>query len=122
MDEQQAVRRAVALSRAVLGTTSPNPPVGAIVLDSSGEVVGAGATVSFAMTELSTRRQPAPGRMAANAALALALLSFALVMVAKPRMTATRLFLSTLAALVASTAGASAGDWAAVWTAERTGQ
>lgn len=44
MDEQQAVRRAVALSRAVLGTTSPNPPVGAIVLDSSGEVVGEGAT------------------------------------------------------------------------------
>ena len=44
MDEQSAMRRAVALSRAVLGTTSPNPPVGAVVLDAAGEVVGEGAT------------------------------------------------------------------------------
>lgn len=38
------MRRAVELSRAVLGTTSPNPPVGAVVLDESGAVVGEGAT------------------------------------------------------------------------------
>ena len=38
------MRRAVALSHAVLGTTSPNPPVGAVVLDAAGRVVGEGAT------------------------------------------------------------------------------
>ena len=38
------MRRALALSRAVLGTTSPNPPVGAVVLDASGQLVGEGAT------------------------------------------------------------------------------
>jgi diaminohydroxyphosphoribosylaminopyrimidine deaminase/5-amino-6-(5-phosphoribosylamino)uracil reductase len=41
---EQAMRRAVELSRAVLGTTSPNPPVGAVVLDADGSVVGEGAT------------------------------------------------------------------------------
>jgi len=41
---EQAMRRAVELSRAVLGTTSPNPPVGAVLLDEAGEVVGEGAT------------------------------------------------------------------------------
>ena len=44
MDVQQAMRLAVAASRAVLGTTSPNPPVGAVVLDAAGELVGTGAT------------------------------------------------------------------------------
>jgi diaminohydroxyphosphoribosylaminopyrimidine deaminase/5-amino-6-(5-phosphoribosylamino)uracil reductase len=44
VDHEQAMRRAVALSRAVLGTTSPNPPVGAVVLDADGAVVGEGAT------------------------------------------------------------------------------
>jgi diaminohydroxyphosphoribosylaminopyrimidine deaminase / 5-amino-6-(5-phosphoribosylamino)uracil reductase len=42
--ELDALRRAVEVSRAVLGRTSPNPPVGAVVLDASGDVVGAGAT------------------------------------------------------------------------------
>jgi diaminohydroxyphosphoribosylaminopyrimidine deaminase/5-amino-6-(5-phosphoribosylamino)uracil reductase len=41
---EQVMRQAVDLSRAVLGTTSPNPPVGAVVLDASGAVVGRGAT------------------------------------------------------------------------------
>lgn len=44
MDLEQAMRRALELSRAVLGTTSPNPPVGAVLLDARGEVVGEGAT------------------------------------------------------------------------------
>ena len=44
MDPQQAMRHAVALSRAVLGSTSPNPPVGAVVLDAEGNLVGAGTT------------------------------------------------------------------------------
>ena len=42
--ERDAMRRAVELSRAVLGTTSPNPPVGAVGLDEAGGVVGTGAT------------------------------------------------------------------------------
>ena len=44
MDTEQAMRRAVALSRTVLGATSPNPPVGAVILDARGELVGEGAT------------------------------------------------------------------------------
>src|SRR4051812_2098270 len=42
--EMDAMRRAIDASRAVLGTTSPNPPVGAVVLDPTGSVVGVGAT------------------------------------------------------------------------------
>ena len=42
--ETAAMRRAVALSAASLGTTSPNPAVGAVVLDSAGQVVGEGRT------------------------------------------------------------------------------
>ena len=38
------MRRAVDASRAVLGTTSPNPPVGAVALDVIGQIVGIGAT------------------------------------------------------------------------------
>jgi diaminohydroxyphosphoribosylaminopyrimidine deaminase/5-amino-6-(5-phosphoribosylamino)uracil reductase len=41
---EQAMRAALADSRAVHGTTSPNPPVGAVILDSRGTVVGRGAT------------------------------------------------------------------------------
>ena len=46
MDEhlQGALARALALGAGVLGTTSPNPPVGAVVLDATGEQVGEGAT------------------------------------------------------------------------------
>ena len=44
MDASAAMARAVELSRAVLGSTSPNPPVGAVVLDRDGEPVGEGAT------------------------------------------------------------------------------
>lgn len=40
--ELQAMRRAVALARRGLGTASPNPVVGAIVLDRHGEVAGEG--------------------------------------------------------------------------------
>jgi diaminohydroxyphosphoribosylaminopyrimidine deaminase/5-amino-6-(5-phosphoribosylamino)uracil reductase len=42
--ELDAVRRAVVLSRSALGATSPNPPVGAVVLDAHGAVVGEGWT------------------------------------------------------------------------------
>jgi diaminohydroxyphosphoribosylaminopyrimidine deaminase/5-amino-6-(5-phosphoribosylamino)uracil reductase len=39
-----AMRRAVEVSVAALGSTSPNPPVGAVVLDTAGGVVGEGWT------------------------------------------------------------------------------
>lgn len=42
--ETSALRRAVSLSAAALGTTSPNPPVGAVVLDAHGGIVGEGWT------------------------------------------------------------------------------
>jgi diaminohydroxyphosphoribosylaminopyrimidine deaminase/5-amino-6-(5-phosphoribosylamino)uracil reductase len=44
MLDAEAMALAIARSEAVRGTTSPNPPVGAVVLDADGEVVGAGAT------------------------------------------------------------------------------
>src|SRR5215212_4318038 len=40
--ELLAMRRAVLLSAHGLGTTSPNPPVGCVVLDTRGDVVGTG--------------------------------------------------------------------------------
>jgi len=42
--ERAAMDRAVQASATVLGTTSPNPPVGAVLLDAAGRVVGVGAT------------------------------------------------------------------------------
>jgi diaminohydroxyphosphoribosylaminopyrimidine deaminase/5-amino-6-(5-phosphoribosylamino)uracil reductase len=44
VEQAEAMRRAVALSARALGTTSPNPPVGAVVLDRDGQVVGQGWT------------------------------------------------------------------------------
>lgn len=41
---EQLFRRADALGRAVAGTTSPNPPVGCVLLNSDGQVIGEGAT------------------------------------------------------------------------------
>lgn len=40
--EEAAMRRAIVLSAFGLGSTSPNPPVGCVILDSSGQVVGQG--------------------------------------------------------------------------------
>ncbi|TCW26143.1 diaminohydroxyphosphoribosylaminopyrimidine deaminase [Dietzia cinnamea] len=42
--ERAALAEAIALSRAALGVSTPNPPVGAVVLDAAGAVVGRGAT------------------------------------------------------------------------------
>ncbi|WP_045743175.1 bifunctional diaminohydroxyphosphoribosylaminopyrimidine deaminase/5-amino-6-(5-phosphoribosylamino)uracil reductase RibD [Actinoplanes rectilineatus] len=42
MTEDEAMRRAVALAAKGLGTTSPNPVVGCLLLDPGGEVVGEG--------------------------------------------------------------------------------
>jgi diaminohydroxyphosphoribosylaminopyrimidine deaminase / 5-amino-6-(5-phosphoribosylamino)uracil reductase len=40
--EVEAMRLAIALSAHGLGTTSPNPPVGCVILDASGQIVGTG--------------------------------------------------------------------------------
>jgi diaminohydroxyphosphoribosylaminopyrimidine deaminase/5-amino-6-(5-phosphoribosylamino)uracil reductase len=40
----EAMRAAIAASERVRGTTSPNPPVGAVILDADGRTVGVGAT------------------------------------------------------------------------------
>jgi diaminohydroxyphosphoribosylaminopyrimidine deaminase/5-amino-6-(5-phosphoribosylamino)uracil reductase len=42
MTEDEAMRRAIALAARGLGTTSPNPVVGCLLLDPAGEVVGEG--------------------------------------------------------------------------------
>jgi diaminohydroxyphosphoribosylaminopyrimidine deaminase / 5-amino-6-(5-phosphoribosylamino)uracil reductase len=42
--ERAAMRHAIAISIDVLGTTNPNPCVGAVVLDAAGHVVGEGVT------------------------------------------------------------------------------
>ena len=42
--ERDAMARARELGGSVLGTTSPNPPVGAVILDADGTPVGEGAT------------------------------------------------------------------------------
>jgi diaminohydroxyphosphoribosylaminopyrimidine deaminase / 5-amino-6-(5-phosphoribosylamino)uracil reductase len=42
--EQAAMHRALALAETVRGRTSPNPAVGAVILDGSGQLVGEGAT------------------------------------------------------------------------------
>jgi diaminohydroxyphosphoribosylaminopyrimidine deaminase / 5-amino-6-(5-phosphoribosylamino)uracil reductase len=44
--EASAMRRAVQLAAAVLGTTNPNPAVGAVVLDAGERLVGEGATAA----------------------------------------------------------------------------
>lgn len=44
MTPEEAMRLAIALSESVRGTTSPNPPVGAVILDADGELAGQGAT------------------------------------------------------------------------------
>lgn len=40
--ELRAMRRAIALSALGVGSTSPNPPVGCVILDSAGRIVGEG--------------------------------------------------------------------------------
>ncbi|PND53326.1 bifunctional diaminohydroxyphosphoribosylaminopyrimidine deaminase/5-amino-6-(5-phosphoribosylamino)uracil reductase, partial [Rhodococcus sp. ENV425] len=41
---EAALRLALDAGESVRGTTSPNPPVGAVILDAAGQVAGVGAT------------------------------------------------------------------------------
>jgi diaminohydroxyphosphoribosylaminopyrimidine deaminase / 5-amino-6-(5-phosphoribosylamino)uracil reductase len=42
--EQAAMHRALVLAELVRGRTSPNPSVGAVILDETGKLAGEGAT------------------------------------------------------------------------------
>ena len=55
---EEAMRLAIEHSYHVKGTTYPNPPVGAVILDQDGRVVGVGATAAG-------RRRPRRGHRAA---------------------------------------------------------
>ena len=44
MSPEEALQLAIEASEEVVGTTSPNPPVGAVILDADGELAGIGAT------------------------------------------------------------------------------
>lgn len=59
--ELSAMRQAITLSAHGLGTTSPNPPVGCVILDQRGTIVGADSTVvkesRTLKHTLSTRRE-----------------------------------------------------------------
>lgn len=60
----EALQFAVDASEAVRGTTSPNPPVGAAILDLSGEVVGVGATAPTGGPHAEVRALVAAGERA----------------------------------------------------------
>lgn len=57
-----AMRRAVSAAEEVRGTTSPNPPVGCVVLDAEGAVTGVGATrpAGSAHAEIVALREAGP--------------------------------------------------------------
>ena len=65
--EQAAMHRALALAETVRGRTSPNPAVGAVILDPDGRLVGEGATAPAGgphaeVVALGGRRRPRAGR------------------------------------------------------------
>lgn len=58
------MQRAIALAESVRGRTSPNPPVGAVVLDASGRPVGEGATAPAGGPHAEVRALAAAGESA----------------------------------------------------------
>jgi diaminohydroxyphosphoribosylaminopyrimidine deaminase/5-amino-6-(5-phosphoribosylamino)uracil reductase len=44
MNAEEAMRSAIAQADGVKGSTYPNPPVGAVILDGDGAIAGVGAT------------------------------------------------------------------------------
>lgn len=65
--EAAAMRRAIALSAAGLGTTSPNPPVGCVVLDPAGRIVGEGFHERKGEAHAEAQALAAAGPLAAGA-------------------------------------------------------
>src|SRR5437868_15310906 len=65
--EVAAMRRAVALSAAGLGTTSPNPPVGCVLLDPQDQIVGEGYHERKGEAHAEAQALAAAGRLAAGA-------------------------------------------------------
>jgi diaminohydroxyphosphoribosylaminopyrimidine deaminase/5-amino-6-(5-phosphoribosylamino)uracil reductase len=65
--EAAAMRRAIALSAAGLGTTSPNPPVGCILLSPVGQIVGEGYHERKGEAHAETQALAAAGPLAAGA-------------------------------------------------------
>ena len=66
-DEQAAMLRAMALAETVRGRTSPNPPVGAVILAPDGSLAGEGATAPAGgphaeITALAAAGASGPGR------------------------------------------------------------
>jgi diaminohydroxyphosphoribosylaminopyrimidine deaminase/5-amino-6-(5-phosphoribosylamino)uracil reductase len=61
------MRRAIALSAAGLGTTSPNPPVGCVLLGSGGEIVGEGFHERKGEAHAEVQALTAAGPLAAGA-------------------------------------------------------
>lgn len=65
--EIAAMRRAIALSAAGLGSTSPNPPVGCVVLDQAGQIVGEGYHERKGEAHAETNALTAAGKLAEGA-------------------------------------------------------
>jgi diaminohydroxyphosphoribosylaminopyrimidine deaminase/5-amino-6-(5-phosphoribosylamino)uracil reductase len=65
--EAAAMRRAIALSAAGLGTTSPNPPVGCILLDPQNRIVGEGYHERKGEAHAEAQALAAAGPLAADA-------------------------------------------------------
>ena len=73
MDEQQLMARAIELAEGVRGSTSPNPWVGAVVVDADGRVAGEGATASPGGDHAEVRALAAAGDRAAGGTLVVTL-------------------------------------------------
>lgn len=71
--ESAAMRRAIELAAGVLGTTNPNPAVGAVVLDREGQVVASGATRPVGEAHAEVVALGAAGEQAAGGTLVVTL-------------------------------------------------
>lgn len=71
--ELAAMRRALQLAGDVVGTTNPNPPVGAVVLDGEGAVAGEGATAPVGGPHAEAAALRAAGGRAAGGTLVVTL-------------------------------------------------
>ncbi|HEX3706026.1 MAG TPA: bifunctional diaminohydroxyphosphoribosylaminopyrimidine deaminase/5-amino-6-(5-phosphoribosylamino)uracil reductase RibD [Mycobacteriales bacterium] len=71
--ETAAMRRAIEVAQAALGTTNPNPAVGAVVLGRDGDVVGEGATAPIGGPHAEVVALAAAGERAAGGCLVVTL-------------------------------------------------